>query len=248
MQEYWESYVKQVDGHKAMVSLNAGISDEISNYEVMYVGFVKVKLKNPMENGLVGEYESDDVGFIEDRIEMESLRWRSGKYIGRIISNGEVNFIYALKLDFEWSNTVSEAMKHFDYEYEYGSKTDMEWEVYKNLLFPTIKEWQIITNHHACNSLKEQGDSLKEKRAIEHKSYFNTIDDRAKFMELIEKENFIKQKETEIPFRDKIMYGVEFYRKDVPFYYDIDEITLKIIEMCESCSGYYDGWECSVNK
>ena len=248
MQEYWESYVKQVDGHKAMVSFNAGISDEISNYEFMYVGFVKVKLKNPMENGLVGEYESDDVGFIEDRIEMESLRWRSGKYIGRIISNGEVNFIYALKLDFEWSNTVSEAMKHFDYEYEYGSKTDMEWKVYRNLLFPTIKEWQIITNHHACNSLKEQGDSLKEKRAIEHKSYFNTVDDRAKFMELLEKENFTKQKETEIPFRDKIMYGVEFYRKDVPFYYDIDEITLKIIEMCESCSGYYDGWECSVNK
>jgi len=248
MQEYWESYVKQVDGHKAMVSFNAGISDEISNYEFMYVGFVKVKLKNPMENGLVGEYESDDVGFIEDRIEMESLRWRSGKYIGRIISNGEVNFIYALKLDFEWSNTVSEAMKHFDYEYEYGSKTDMEWKVYRNLLFPTIKEWQIITNHHACNSLKEQGDSLKEKRAIEHKSYFNTVDDRAKFMELLEKENFTKQKETEIPFRDKIMYGVEFYRKDVPFYYDIDEITLKIIDMSESCSGYYDGWECSVNK
>ena len=248
MQEYWESYVKQVDSHKAMVSFNAGISDEVPNPEFMYVGFVKVKLKNSKEDGLVTEYESDDVGFIEDRLEMESLRWRSGKYIGRIISNGEVNFIYALKLDFEWSNTVSEAMKHFDYEYEYGSKMDMEWEVYKNLLFPTIKEWQIITNHHACNSLKEQGDSLKEKRAIEHKSYFKSSEDRKNFIKLIEKDGFIKQKETEVPFRGEIMYGVEFYRKDIPFYYDIDELTMTIIDMGERYNGLYDGWECSLVK
>jgi len=248
MQEYWESYVKPIEGKKAMVAFNAGVADSVPNPEYMYVGFVKIKLKNPKEDGLVTKDESDDVGFIEDRLEMESLRWRSGKYIGRIISNGEVNFIYYLKLDFEWSNTVSEAMKHFDYEYEYGSRMDMEWEVYQKLLFPTVKEWQIITNHHACKNLQEQGDNLRLERAIEHKAYFENDESRKQFMKLIEAEGFRVQKETEVPFRGSTMLGVEFYRKDVPFYYDIDELTMKIIDMSEQCGGMYDGWECSLVK
>ena len=99
MQEYWESYVKPIEDKKAMISFNAGVADSVPNPEFMYVAFVKVKLNSPKEDGLVTEEEANDVGFIEDRLEMESLRWRSGKYIGRIISQGEVNFIYYLKMN-----------------------------------------------------------------------------------------------------------------------------------------------------
>jgi len=249
MQEYWESYVKPIEGYKAMVSFNAGVADYAPDEQYMYVGFVKVKLQNPKEDGLVTQEESDDVGFIEDRLEMESLRWRSGKYIGRIITQGEVNFIYYLKLDFEWSSTVNAAMQHFsNYEYEFGSRMDMEWEVYKKLLFPTIREWQIIANHHSCKKLQEQGDTLQEKRAIEHKAYFEKEEDRVKFIGLIEKEGFRKQEEMEVPFNSKVMYGVQFYRVDAPSFYVIDDITLRIIDFCVICNGQYDGWESPLVK
>jgi len=249
MQEYWEAYMKPIEGHPAMISFNAGVADEVPNPEFLYVGFVKVKLQNPKEDGLVTQDESDDVGFIEDRLEMESLRWRSGKYIGRIISQGEVNFIYYLKMDFEWSNTVAAAMEHFsEYTYEFGSRMDMEWEVYQKLLFPSVREWQIIANHHACDSLKEQGDNLRMKRAIEHKAYFKSDEDRQNFKVLIESEGFQCQEELEVPFNNEIMFGVQFYRIDSPFYYDIDELTMKIIEISDSCAGMYDGWECSLVK
>ncbi len=248
MQEYWESYVKPIEGKKAMIAFNAGVADRMPNPEYLYVGFVKIKLKNPKEDGLVTQEESDDIGFIEDRLEMESLRWRSGKYIGRIISNGDVTFIYYLKLDFEWSNTVSEAMKHFDYVYEYGSRMDMEWEVYKKLLFPTVKEWQIIANHHACDNLKEQGDNLHLERAIEHKAYFKSDNERQEFVKLIEKAGFKTQKKMEVPFNKKTRYGMQFYRQDVPFYYDIDKLTIKLIDMSDKCNGLYDGWETSLVK
>jgi len=249
MQEYWESYVKIIDGHKAMISFNAGVADDVPNPEYMYVGFVKVKLNNPQEDGLVTQDESDDIGFIEDRLEMESLRWRSGRYLGRIISNGEVNFIYALKLDFEWSNTVYSAMQNFpEYVYEYGSRVDMEWDVYQKLLFPTIREWQIIANHHSCNSLLEQGDDLQTLRAIEHKVYFESEENRIKFIELIEQDGFMVQDTTEVPFNKKTMYGVHFFRKDKPFFYDIDALTMQIIDKSEGLGGMYDGWECSLVK
>lgn len=247
MQEYWESYIKPIEGYKAMVSFNAGVSDFVPDTEYHYVGFVKIKLNTPKEDGLVSEEEANDVGFMEDRLEMESLRWRSAKYIGRIITQGEVNFIYYLKMDFEWSNTVESAMQHFsEYSYNFGSRIDMEWEVYQKLLFPTIREWQIIANHHSCDNLKKQGDSLKVKRAIEHKVYFKTQKDREDFILLIKNEGFKKQSEMEVPFNNKTMYGVQFYRKDTPYYYDIDELTMKIIDISESVFGMYDGWECSL--
>ena len=247
MQEYWESYVKPIEDKKAMISFNAGMADSMPNPEYMYVGFVKVKLNSAKEDGLVTEEEANDVGFIEDRLEMESLRWRSGKYIGRIITQGEVNFIYYLKMDFEWSNTVESAMSHFsEYKYEFGSRMDMEWEVYQKLLFPTIREWQIIANHHSCDKLKEQDDTLQKERAIEHKAYFTSDENRQKFIEYIDIDGFKIQKEMEVPFNEKTMYGVQFYRIDIPFYYDIDELTMKLIDLSESCHGQYDGWESSL--
>ncbi len=247
MQEYWESYMKPIDGHKAMVSFNAGVSDFVPDEAFLYVGFLKVKLHNPKENGLVNDEESNDVGFIEDRLEMESLRYRAGKYIGRIISNGEVTFIYYLKMDFEWKDTVANAMSHFtEYEYEFGSRTDTEWEVYQKLLFPNIKEWQIITNHHACDNLKEEGDTLKTPRAIEHKVYFQTIEDKENFIELIESDGFKVLKEIEMSEKSIVKYGLKFYRIDSVFYYDIDELTIKLIDYSQECKGEYDGWESSL--
>jgi len=249
MQEYWESYVKLIDGKKSMVSFNAGVSDFVPDTEYMYLGFVKVKLHHSKEDGLVTDEEANDVGFIEDRLEMESLRYRCGKYIGRIISAGEVNFIYYLKFDFEWANAVKDAMNHFpEYIYEYGSRIDTEWEVYQKLLFPSVREWQIIANHHSCMQLQEQGDDLKIKRAIEHKTYFESEKARSEFIKLVEEQGFIKQKETETTFNGKMIFGVEFYRIDTPFYYDIDEITMKLIDLSDSCNGSYDGWESSLVK
>lgn len=247
MQEYWESYLKPIEGKKAMVAFNAGVSDFVPDNEYMYLAFVKVKLNTPKEDGLVSDEEGDDVGFIEDRLEMESLRWKSGKYIGRIITQGEVNFIYYLKMDFEWGDTVAAAMGYFpNYTYEFGSRMDLEWEVYQKLLFPTLREWQIIANHHSCDNLKEQGDNLRMERAIEHKAYFEDEENRKKFISLVEELGFKNQKEMEVPFNDKIMHGVQFYRIDTPFYYDIDALTMSIIDLSDSCHGSYDGWESSL--
>lgn len=248
MQEYWEEYMKPIEGHPAIVSFNAEIADNVPDMEFMYVGFVKVKLNNPTSKGLVSKEEQDDVSFIEDRLEMESLRYRAGKYIGRIITQGEVNFIYYLKLDFEWTDTVNAAMKYFEnYSFEHGSRMDMDWEVYTKLLFPTQKEWQIIQNHHSCDALAKAGDNLHASRAIEHKMFFHTEEDREKFIKTIEKEGFKTQKEI-APTEDTPLHGLQFYRIDTPYYYDIDELTLDLIAKGETCNGQYDGWETSLVK
>ena len=94
MQEYWEAYMKPMEGHPSMVSFNAGVSDSMPDSDYGYVGFVKAELRSPTPEGLVSPEEADEIGFIEDRLEMESLRYRAGKYIGRIITQGSATFIY----------------------------------------------------------------------------------------------------------------------------------------------------------
>jgi len=42
--------------------------------------------------------------------------------------------------------------------------------------------------------------------------------------------------------------GFVFYRIDKPFYHDIDELTLHLIDVAEEYDASYDGWETSVVK
>ncbi len=248
MQEYWEVYMKPIEGAPAMVSFNASIAEDLPDMALGYVGFVKVPLNHPTEDGLISAEEEDSIGFMEDSLEMESLRYRIGTYVGRIVTKSEINFIYYLKYEFEWPDTVNAAMRKFDdYTFEMGSREDFEWEVYQKLLFPNNKEWQIIQNHHTCDQLKEAGDNLRLERAIEHKMFFENTEDRNRFVEYISNEGFKVQKEME-PSDEIPLHGLQFYRVDKPYYYNIDALTLSLIEQGATYSGQYDGWETSLVK
>ncbi len=245
MQEYWEKYKKPIDGKPATVAFNADFIKECDNYEYMYVGFVKVALQNPKEDGLICQDEIDIISQIEDRLEMEALRWRVGKYVGMINSDGNVNFIYYLKLDFEWSNAVSEAMKHFAYKYEFGSREDMQCEVYKKLLYPDIYQWQIIHNHNTCNAMVAQGDALEEARAIEHVSFFQSMDELNSFAEVLTQKGFLILS-NECLEEGAYRYKLKYYNNMNPHFTLIDEVTLELIKLSQRYNGIYDGWECSV--
>lgn len=90
-----------------------GISVELPSEDKFYVGFIKLKMKAPNDRGLISQEEETQLSFIEDKIEMESLRYRVGNYVGKIVSNNEITFIYYLKYDFEWPNAVQSAMNTF---------------------------------------------------------------------------------------------------------------------------------------
>ena len=248
MQEYWESYMKPMEGHAASVAFNVAVSDGAVSEEYPYMGFVKVFLQDPDEQGLLKKSELEEVSYLGDNIEMEALRYRIGKYVGRIFTQGSVSFIYYLKQEFEWKDAVSNAMWKFsDYEYEFGSRPDVEWEVYRKLLYPNPKEWQMIHNRHTCQMLKNAGDNLRIKRAIEHKCYFKDSDNRELYKKFLELNGFKIQKETE-PEEPLKLHGLQFYRQDSPFYYDIDELTFWLIDSSGEHGGEYDGWETSVVK
>ncbi len=248
MQEYWELYMKNLEGKAALIQFNAGISMELEELEYSHqtIAFVKVKLKDPSEKGFLSEAEEPEILFMEDKLEAAMLKFRIGKYVGRVVSDGYVTFLYYVQFTYNWPDFLEFALnEHTSYEVTNGHSHDGEWNYYKKLLYPTPKEWQIIQNHKVCDSLREQGDSLQVTRAIEHKVYFSDDANKVALREALEKEGFtIKE---EIQNEDGVK-GFDFYRIDKPFYHDIDAMTFALIDIAEFYNAEYDGWETSVVK
>jgi len=249
MQEYWEIYMKQIDGKLASVLFNAGISMDVENFKYIYptIAYVKVKLEEPKENGLVSEDEAPEISFLEDKLEAALIKFRIGKYVGRVISDGYVTFLYYLQFTYNWQDFLDYALdEHKDYEITTGFSDDSEWNYYKNLLFPNAKEWQIIQNHKVCKALEENGENLEIPRIIEHKIYFTNTNEAQK-KALLKKLDLEGFKISENLETDDIK-GVLIYRTDRPFYTNIDEITLNLIEISKEFGASYDGWETRVEK
>jgi len=247
MQEYWEIYMKPVDGKPASVLFNAGVSMEIEELKHLNptVAFVKVKLKQPKKDGLLHPDEADEIAYLEDKLEAGILKFRLGKYVGRIISDGYVTFIYYVPFTYNWQEFLDYATdEHGHYEIQSGYQEDSAWNFYRRLLYPNAKEWQIIQNHKTCDALKAQGDKLHTPRAIEHRLYWGEGCDKERLRNVLEQEGF----KILTPFEDDKGSGVSFFRIDTPFYSDIDELTLHLIDLLEANGATYDGWETSVVK
>ena len=248
MQEYWELYMKNLEGKPASIQFNAGISMDIEEIQYTYpiVAFVKVKLKEPNERGLLSEIEEPEILFMEDKLEASLIKFRIGKYVGRIISDGYVTFLYYLQFTYNWPDFLEFALdEHTSYEITNGHEEDSGWNYYQKLLYPTAKEWQLIQNHKACDSLKISDDNLHLARAIEHKLYFQSEDKKDALIDNLTEEGFKIKDEL---INEEGVKGLSFYRIDKPFYHDIDALTLSLIDMLEEYGAQYDGWETSVVK
>jgi regulator of RNase E activity RraB len=240
--------MKNLEGYPASVLFNAGISIDLEELKSTHkiVAFIKVKLNKPSQKALLSKEEESEISYIEDKLEAAMLKFRIGKYVGRIITQGSVTFIYYLQFTYNWQDFLEYALEKIEgFEIESGYQEDFEWNFYQNLLFPTAKEWQIIQNHKVCDSLKANGDSLEQKRAIEHRIFFSDFNQKEPFLEEVTKEGFEYMEDIS---HEEGFDGVKIYRKDRPFYYDIDEITLYLIDTAQKFTAQYDGWETSVVK
>jgi len=249
VQEYWEIYMKNLEGKVASILFNAGISMDIENFKYIYpqIAYIKVKLKEPTKNGLVSKEERVKISYLEDKLEAALIKFRIGKYVGRVISDGYVTFLYYLQFTYNWQDFLNYALEGFeDYEITSGYEEDSEWRYYKELLYPTAKEWQIIQNHKVCEALELQEDNLQTPRFITHRGYFTSKDSNKEALkEALESRGFDIVEDI---VHEDGYEGIKFIRIDKPFYYDIDELTLSLIELLEKYGASYDGWECDIIK
>ena len=245
MKENWEHYIRNTNGILASIQLNTRIYLDVEEIEFTYpnIVFVKLKLKDPTETGLLSQNEEAAILQIENTLEALLIESNSGVYVGRIISAGNFSFLYYLESTHKLQDFLDYAVNEVQgYDISTSHEEDGTWSYYQKLLYPTPKEWQMIENHYVCDKLKEAGSNLELPRIIVHKLQFISEYKKRDLIEELTEEGF--QINDDLTTEDGYS-GFTFERMDTPTYENMDALTLHLIAVLDIYDAKYDGWETS---
>lgn len=246
MKENWENYIRNTNGILASIQLDTRIYLNVEEIEFTYpnIVFVKLKLKEPTETGLLSQNEEATILQIENTLKALLIESKSGVYVGCIISAGNVSFLYYLESTHKLQDFLDYAVNEVQgYDISTSHEEDGTWSTYQTLLYPTPKEWQMIENHHVCDKLKEAGSNLELPRVIVHKLQFISEYKKRDLIEELTEEGF--QINDDLTTEDGYS-GFTFERMDRPTYENIDALTLHLIAVLDIYDAKYDGWETSL--
>lgn len=234
----WDFYLCQVENQPASMFVDLDIAAPVDGFAVM--GYIRVFMNSPREDGLSSQEEAATLNQIEDHI--AQLVNDAVLYVGRCTKDGCRDFILYLKEADLWVEKAGKVMEAFpEYEYETGVQDDRDWSVYLNYLSPSQTDRQIINNRRICNTLKNHGDALDQARDLDHWAYFSDAKSRAIFIEKVSVSGFLIEKLIE-PDDEYPEYGVKLKRSDIPSHDRIDQITLPLFDLAAGLGGKYDGW------
>lgn len=244
----WDFYFLKVDDQPASIYVDLSLIDEapLPNYPAM--GYVRIEMRSPREDGLSSQAEFDELLKAEDHL-VETLTASGALYVGRNTSAGCRDFyFYTQTYDDGWELQVAQAMQALkQYGYQAGVRLDQEWSVYREFLYPSPRSRQSIENRSVCDALERNGDAMTTPREIDHWAYFPTSQSRDVFIQHSHELGFqARVREDENMENDE--FCAQISRMDTPSFAGIDDVCLPLYDLAVQCGGRYDGWECQVIK
>jgi uncharacterized protein (TIGR01619 family) len=243
MAEDWDFYVSLVDDHPASIFVDLEQARTAPDAKRPHLLRVTVVLKNPRDDGLSDDAESEVLYAIEDELYAMVAQILGARYVGRITCQGRRDHFYYGASAEGLRAAVERAFENFaGYEFETSDRPDPDWETYFNLLFPSRVDMQSIFNRRLVQQLTEQGVDLSMPREVEHFAYFPSVESRQRFVSQVEPEGFrVELCEAEAPDAE-FRHGVCFTRSDRVDFEIIDGIVIDLFLRAEGCGGEYDGW------
>jgi regulator of RNase E activity RraB len=250
MSDQWDFYFANVNDKLASLFLDVGIRERVPDPSRPWLLWVWVYFQSPRDDGLSDAGESKVLADIEDAITETISSSLDGVFVGRITTDGRREF-YSYATDFVgFEDAIAGCMSKFpSYQWDSGSLQDPNWSQYLDVLYPTPRDWQRIQNRHVIEHLQSLGDRLQKKRLVSHWAYFPDEATRGRFVAGIEDLGFsILQQQVDSDSQAVNPMSVSFERLDDVDWDSINQVTLELFELADSCSGQYDGWETSVEK
>ena len=244
---HWESYFTRVNNQLASIFVDLARQANAPDPGRPVLLHLWVNFLNPRQDGLSDSEEAPALFELEDAID-DAVRGRCGAvYVGRITGSGRREFYFYGPNEDEYESAVNAVMSRYpSYEYEWGTHRDPEWKQYLELLYPTSVDFLQIKNRHVIDELMKHGDTLEKTRNVSHWAYFRAPDARSVFADRAEGLGY-KVREYEVEEGDQ-PYAVVLNREDHVDWNSINNITLELFRLAEEFSGWYDGWETSVEQ
>lgn len=248
-EEDWDFYFSNVDDIIGSFYVDLGLAKIAPLADKPNLVWISVNMNNPREDGLSSNEEFDTLSAIEDRLQEFIISKHNSTYVGRLTTDGRRDFYFYMGDTTLCDKTISESLVAFPtYTFDFGIKEDSQWEQYFNFMYPNPRQFQSIQNRKVVDNLEENGDPLTKERQVDHWIYFNTINDRERFLSKIKDDGFqiinqdFDKKSSDFP------YSLQIARVDKVDIDSVNDYTLNLWELAEECNGNYDGWETSVER
>jgi len=245
----WETYMAEVAKKPASVLVNLALYDRSPDRRLPYLLITGPKSKKCMGNGLP---EKDEIPKLEEILDAADafITGITPKILaGTFTYNCErVNYYYVkdtLGLDLAITRLYK---RSFDgYSYIFKIKTDPDWGVYRDFLYPTEENFTWIENNKIITKLIAEGDDLSKTRDINFVLLFKTEAERKSFIDFahrrdyrIDELNYIKN--ADMPYRLK-MSRSDAIKPDV-----IADLTNEIKKEAKKHNAQYEAWNCEIVK
>jgi uncharacterized protein (TIGR01619 family) len=245
--ENWDVYMAQYEKAVGATVINMSLKQFAPNKQFPYLLKTGVKLINCTENGLPSKEEFETLYQISDRMKSLIDSNAKNKSVGTFSYTCERTDYYYLN-DSTGIRKVLELAYQKDfpkYQSSITIKNDENWEAYLTFLYPNEETYEYMTNEKVILNLTKEGDNLSKPRQVDHWLYFNTEEDRNKFIPYalsekykVESKKFIKDA--------KLKYQLQISRIDFIDIGSISKVTLKLRKKAKELNGGYDGWETFV--
>ncbi len=245
MSDDWDIYLLRVDDAPASVFVDLGLHETAPVDGFLWLGYVRVSMRQPRSDGLSSGEEFNALSALEDDICKRITMTGDIIYVGRNTSAGNRDFFFYTDDEDQFLKAANAAMRRFpEYQFEAGTKPDEEWTTYFRFLYPSPRNMQLIFNRRLCDTLEKNGDKLAVPRDIDHRVYFNDGRAARRYGEWLQSQGFTVNVLDRLD--DEAQFYVDFVRRDYPD--KMDTISLDLFDKAAELGGDYDGWGCSVQK
>lgn len=241
MSDNWDFYPLVIDSQPASIYVDLGLAETAPLRTQPHMGYVRVFMRQPREDGLSSSEEFDVLIRLEDTLIDRLASNGVTTYCGRNTSSGNRDFYFYTSDTQAFLASAEEAMAgHPEYKFETGTRLDPEWESYFKFLYPTTDDMQRILNRRVTDALAKHGDVLSEPRLIDHLAYLPNAGAAANLRNLLSEQGFTIH-EPEVGSGSVIL---RFERADSPD--AVDDVVILIAHRVKELGGTYDGWGCEV--
>lgn len=248
MSDTWDFYFCRVEDRPASIFVDMGIREEVPLGDMPVVGWLLIELKAPNDDGLTTNGEHNKLIEIEGQLgrAVESCSGRA-TYVGRNTCNGCRDFYFYGDCESTIKSVVATTTKNLsDYRYQFGSREDQDWDVYRGFLYPDPRSKQVMGDRAVYFAVKADGDDGTVPREVRHWAYFDRKPCANDYAAASAAVGYSVENVDQVDETSGVCVVVtRVHPVDLDH---ISDYTLELFDLAQAHSGSYDGWETPLIK
>lgn len=242
MSDHWECYPCMIDKKPASIFVDIGIRETIDRDAPSRLAKFRLAFKHTHLNGLPTGEDYGSAVAIEELIEQFTLR-NDDWYVGHISVSGHCNFyIYTKLAEQRWDKLVAATMHETGYDVTVILQDDPDHRCYWDRLFPTMDDWQVISDLKVINELAKSGENGMVARQIDHWVYFKDQKAAEPFIHWAKSDGFAHITEYSA-ILESGQYCVRLAHHGCVLLTDISGRTIMLNRKAAEFGGHYGGWD-----